>query len=176
MPYRLANISSRLATSSKHRMKKLFFVFVALVTLVACGEGEKKFNYRGLAFTLPTGQLVDSMLARGFVVDSAASDSGQNVVFTKPAEHYRVIVAYHGEKLLAIQETYTVSTNDSTRKMWQQLRDGLEQELGAWPNCPMLKDDHKIANFDASDGIISVILENTYKPSLAVRYTPKADK
>lgn len=37
----------------------------------------------------------------------------------------------------------------------------------------MLKDDHKIANFDATDGIISVILENTYRPTLSVRYTPK---
>lgn len=157
-------------------MKKLFFAFVTLVALAACGEGENTFNYRGLAFTLPTGQLIDSMLARGFVVDSAASDSGRNVVFTKPAEHYRVIVAFAGDKLQAIQETYTISTNDSTRKMWQELRDGLEKELGAWPDCPMLKDDHKVANFDATDGIISVILENTYRPSLAVRYVPKADK
>ena len=37
----------------------------------------------------------------------------------------------------------------------------------------MLKDDHKVANFDASEGIISVVLENTYKPTLMVRYTPK---
>ena len=41
------------------------------------------------------------------------------------------------------------------------------------PDCPMLKDDHKIANFDASDGFISVILENTYKPTLKVLYRTK---
>ena len=145
--------------------------------MASCSKSEKSpFNYRGLALSLPASQMVEQLQERGFVVDSAASDSGQNVVFTKPAEHYRVIVAYHGEKLLAIQETYTLSTNDSTRKMWQQLRDGLEQELGAWPNCPMLKDDHKIANFDASDGIISVILENTYRPTLTVRYLVKNEK
>ena len=116
------------------------------------------------------------MLARGFAVDSAASDSGRIVVLAKSGERYRVLVAYNGDKLQAIQENYSMSTNDSTRQMWQQLRDGLEKELNAWPDCPMLKDDHKIANFDASDGIISVTLENTYRPTLNVRYTPKAGK
>lgn len=47
------------------------------------------------------------------------------------------------------------------------------KSLDAWPNCPILKDDHKVANFDASDGLIAVILENTYKPTLSVKYTPK---
>lgn len=149
---------------------------MAFVALMACSEQKAPFNYRGLSFALLASQMVDSMLARGFAVDSAASDIGRTVVFAKDGEHYRVLVAFDGEKLKAVQERYLVSTNDSTRKMWQDIRDGLEKELGAWPDCPMLKDDHKVANFDASDGIISVILENTYKPTLMVRYTPKADK
>ena len=164
-------------------MKNLLYSLICLVccsiaaaTLTACGEEQKApFNYRGLAFTLPVSQFTDSMLIRGFAVDSMASDSGRTVVFANPAERYRVLVAFSNEKLQVIQETYLLTTNDSTRNMWQQLRDGLEQELGAWPDCPILKDDHKIANFDASDGIISVILENTYTPTLTVRYTPKQE-
>ncbi len=155
-------------------MKKIAFFLLTLMVFVACSEEKKApFNYRGLAFTLPASQLVDSMLARGFAVDSVASDSGKTVVLAKQSEPYRVLVAFKENQLQAIQETYIVSSNDSTRMLWQQLRDGLEQELGAWPDCPMLKDDHKIANFDAADGFISVILENTYTPTLTVRYTPK---
>ncbi len=155
-------------------MKKIFGFLMALVAFAACGDGQQaSFNYRGLAFTMPASQWVDSMLARGFAVDSAASDSGRTVVMAHPSEPYRVLAAFDGDKLKAIQENYRFSTNDSTRNMWQQLRDGLEKELGAWPDCPMLKDDHKIANFDASDGIISIVLENTYTPTLFVRYTPK---
>ena len=90
-------------------------------------------------------------------------------MLASPKEKYRVLVAFHDQQLQAIQENYSLSTNDSTRRMWQQLRDGLEKELGAWPDCPMLKDDHKIANFDATDGIISVILENTYRPTHTLR-------
>ena len=156
-------------------MKKIALFIVALVVIAACSDNKEKapFNYRGLAFSLSAPQLVDSMLARGFAVDSAASDSGRTVVLANPAEPYRVLVAFNGDKLQAIQENYVVSSNDSTRMLWQQLRDGLEKELGAWPDCPMLKEDHKIANFDASDGFISVILENTYTPTLTVQYTPK---
>lgn len=165
-------------------MKKLLYSLMCLAccgiiaaTLTACGEEKKApFNYRGLAFTLPTSQFVDSMLSRGFAVDSIASDSGRTVVFANPSEPYRVLIAFSEQKLQAVQETYLFSSNDSTRAMWQELRDGLEKELGAWPDCPILKDDHKIANFDAATGIISVILENTYTPTLTVRYTPKQEE
>ena len=125
---------------------------------------------------MPTAQFVDSLIARGLVVDSAASDSGRLVVLNHAAEHYRVLVAFAGDKLQAVQENYQVSTNDSTRMLWQQLRDGFEKELGAWPDCPMLKDNHKIANFDTSTGFISVVLQNTYRPTLTVQYQPKKEQ
>ena len=158
-------------------MNKTVFLFLTIMVLIACsGEKSSPFNYRGLPFTMSVDQLVDSMLARGFAVDSAASDSGRTVVLASAAEKYRVLVAFNDTRLQAIQETYSLSTNDSTRRLWQEIHDRLEKELGAWPDCPMLKDNHKIANFDASDGFISVILENTYKPTLTVRYLPKQKK
>jgi hypothetical protein len=158
-------------------MKNLALFFLALLAFVACSQEQKSpFSYRGLAFTLSTSQFVDSMQARGFAVDSAASDSGRTVVLSSEAVKYRVLAAYQGEQLQVVQETYNLSTNDSTRRMWQELRDGLEQELGAWPDCPLLSDDHKVANFDAGDGLISVLLENTYPPTLTVRYTRKAEQ
>ncbi len=155
-------------------MKKVFFCLVSLVAMWACSSGEQApFSYRGLPMEQSVGSFVDGMKARGFVVDSAASDSGRTVVLANAAERYRVLVAFKDTALVAVQETYMLSTNDSTRHMWQELRDGLEKELGAWPDCPMLKDDHKVANFDTGTGFVSVILENTYKPTLTVRYTKK---
>ena len=113
---------------------------MAVAALCACQKGgaPADFNYRGLAFSMPVAQFVDSMTARGFAVDSAASDSGKTVVLASPAEHYRVLAAFTGEKLTVVQETYNLSTNDSTRQMWQEIRDGLEKELGAWPDCRIL--------------------------------------
>ena len=154
-------------------MKKTAFLFVTMMMLIACSKTEKPFNYRGLPLAMTTTQFIDSMQARGFAIDSAASDSGRTVVFASKAQRYRVLLAYKEDKISAVQESYLFSTNDSTRQLWQDIRDGLEKELDAWPDCPILKDDHKVARFDASDGLITVILENTYKPTLSVRYDPK---
>ena len=52
-------------------MKKLALFVVALMAFVACQESKSPFNYRGLAFSMPVNDMVDSLLARGFVVDSA---------------------------------------------------------------------------------------------------------
>lgn len=154
-------------------MKKLFFPIMALLLLFSCGEQEKPFNYRGLAFSMPTTQFVDSLTTRGFQVDSIASDSGNTVVLANEQEPYRILVAFKGDSIQVVQESYLASSNDSTRMLWQQIRDDLEKSLDAWPDCPILKDDHKVANFDTQTGFISVILENTYTPTLTVRYSQK---
>lgn len=155
-------------------MKKLIFSLLSLLAVWACSDGRQApFNYRGLPMNQSVTAFVGALQARGFAVDSAASDSGRTVVLSSAAEKYRVLVAFRDTALLVVQETYQLSTNDSTRRMWQHVRDGLERELGAWPDCPLLKDDHKVANFDAGDGLVSVILENTYRPTLTVRYTKK---
>ncbi len=168
-----SNKTINFAASKQNKMKKVIFLFVTMMLLVACSKNGKPFNYRGLPLSMTTAQFVDSMKARGFVIDSAASDSGKTVVFASAAQKYRVLMAFKDDKIAAVQENYSFSTNDSTRQLWQVIRDGLEKELDAWPDCPILKDDHKVAKFDASDGLISVILENTYKPTLSVRYDPK---
>ena len=79
-------------------MRKLLYVFVALMAFAACTSERAPFNYRGLPFTLTTTQLIDSMQARGFVFDSVASDSGRTAVFAKSGVPYRVLVAFAGEK------------------------------------------------------------------------------
>ena len=155
-------------------MKKAFLFVVALAALCACGgSNDAPFNYRGLAMNMPLTQFMDSLQARGFAVDTAASDSGKTWVLKSDAVKYHVLLAFNGEQLLMAQENYTMSTNDSTRNMWQELRDGLEKELGTWPNMPKHGDDHKVATFETDGGFITLTLENTYSPNLNVRYTVK---
>ena len=51
-------------------MKQIVLFFLAVMAFAACSSDKKApFNYRGLSFTIPANQLVDSMLARGFAVD-----------------------------------------------------------------------------------------------------------
>ena len=86
---------------------------------------------------------------------------------------FHLVLAQQNDTLKMIQETYELSTNDSTRNLWQQIRDGLEKELNAWPNCPVLGDDHKVAKFETDGGFITVTLKNTYTPTLNVLYQTK---
>lgn len=156
-------------------MKKLFVAVVAIAALCACGGGEKKsLEYRGLSMGMSFKTFCDSLTARGFAVDSAKTDSDFTTVsMYNPNLNFRLMLAQNNDKLVAIQENYLISTNDSTRKMWQKMHDDFEKQLGAWPN--MLKDglDHRIAKFEADGGFITLTLENTYKPTLNVLYQLK---
>lgn len=156
-------------------MRNIFVAFVVFLALCACSNGEKKaLEYRGLSMSTPFKTFCDSLVARGFAIDSAKTDSDfSRVSMVNPAEKYRLMIAQHNDTINAIQENYIISTNDSTRKMWQQIRDDFEKSIGAWPN--MLKDgeDHRIAKFEAEGGFITVTLENTYKPTLSVLYQAK---
>lgn len=156
-------------------MKNIFVAFVAFLALCACSNGEKKaLEYRGLSMSTPFKTFCDSLAARGFVVDSAKTDSDfSRVSMVNPAEKYRLMIAQHNDTIDALQENYLISTNDSTRKMWQQIRDDFEKSIGAWPNMLKDGDDHRIAKFEAEGGFITVTLENTYKPTLSVLYQTK---
>ena len=155
-------------------MKKIFVALVAFVMLCACSGEPEYLNYRGLSMGMPFKAFYDSLMNRGFALDSARSDSDlTNVVMTNPGEKYHLVLAQQHDTLKMIQETYELSTNDSTRNLWQQIRDGLEKELDAWPNCPVLGDDHKVAKFETEGGFITLTLENTYTPTLQVLYEKK---
>ena len=155
-------------------MKKILFAAMALVALCACNSETKDFSYRGLSMALPFQTFIDSLQQRGFAIDSAKTDSDfTRVVMAKDSEKYRLVIARQDSLVQALQENYQISTNDSTRRMWQELRDQFEKDLGAWPNMPKHGDDHKIAKFEADGGFITITLENTYKPTLSVLYQSK---
>ena len=156
-------------------MKKILVALVAFAAFCACSSGEKKYlEYRGLSMGLPFKTFCDSLMARGFAVDSAKTDSAStNIVMKKEGELYHLVLAQDCDTLKLLQETYNLSTNDSTRHLWQEIRDQLEKDLGSWPNMPHRGDDHKVAKFEAEGGFITVTLKNTYKPTLTVLYELK---
>ena len=155
-------------------MKKIILVLMTIVALGACSSGEKDMKYRGLSMALPFQTFIDSLTVRGFAVDSAKTDSAfTRVVMANPNENFRLMLAQKDGQLLALQENYKISTNDSTRQLWQQMRDDFEKELDSWPNMPKHGDDHKVAKFETEGGFITLTLENTYTPTLQVLYEKK---
>ena len=155
-------------------MKKILVALVAIVALCACNGEKKEVSYRGLSMALPFQTFIDSLQQRGFAIDSAKTDSAfQMVVMGSDAVRYRLVIAQNAGQVAALQENWNLQSNDSTRQLWQQMRDDFEKELGAWPNMPKHGDDHKIAKFEGDGGFITLTLENTYTPTLTVRYDRK---
>ena len=155
-------------------MKKFLVALVAVVAFFACSNEKKDLSYRGLSMGLPFQTFIDSLQQRGFAVDSAKTDSVfQMVVMGSDAVRYRLVIAQKDGQVAALQENWNLQSNDSTRQLWQQMRDDFEKDLGAWPNMPKHGDDHKVAKFEADGGFITLTLENTYKPTLTVRYDKK---
>ena len=99
-------------------MKKIFVAIVAVVALCACSSDPVYLNYRGLSMGLPFKTFCDSLMARGFAVDSAHSDSAMtNVVMVKPGELYHLVMAQQNDTLKMIQESYpTASTVSMLQK------------------------------------------------------------
>ena len=54
-------------------MKKFFIAVMAFLALSACNSEKSDFLYRGLSTSLPLNVFLDSMVQRGFAVDSAAA-------------------------------------------------------------------------------------------------------
>ena len=155
-------------------MKKILVAVMAIAALCACNSEKKDLSYRGLSMGLPFKTFIDSLQQRGFYVDSAKTDSAfQMVVMGNDAVRYRLVIAQKDGQVAALQENWNLQSNDSTRQLWQKMRDDFEKELGAWPNMPKHGDDHKIAKFEGDGGFITLTLENTYKPTLTVRYDKK---
>ena len=155
-------------------MKKIILALMAIVALGACSGGEKDLKYRGLSMALPFQTFIDSLTVRGFAVDSAKTDSAfTRVVMANPNENFRLMLAQKDGQPIALQENYKISTNDSTRQLWQEMRDQFEKDFGAWPNMPKHGDDHKIAKFETDGGFVTLTLENTYTPTLQVLYEVK---
>lgn len=155
-------------------MKKIFLAVMAFVALCACNSEKKDFTYRGLSMALPFQTFIDSLQQRGFAIDSAKTDSNfQMVVMGSNLVRYRLVIAQKDGQVAALQENWTLNSNDSTRTLWQQMHDDFEKQIGAWPNMSKHGDDHKIAKFEDEGGFITLTLENTYRPTLSVRYDKK---
>jgi hypothetical protein len=155
-------------------MKKMLFAALAAIVLCACSGEPDYLKVKGLSIGLPAKVFADSLLNRGFELDSAHSGA-ELKVFRHPGETaYSITMACQGDQIAAVEEDYYATYNDSTRALWQQLRDQFAEELGRNPGIPKRNDDHKIAEFETSEYKLVVTLDNHSVPFLSVLYEMKA--
>lgn len=155
-------------------LKKMMLAAVAAVTLSACSGDREYLDYRGVSMATPCKAFVDSMTRQGLVVDTSNHEKG-TVVFLKPGSVMQVIVKAQNDTIVSIQESYEASYNDSTRQLFQTMREQLIKELDMNPYMPVNTEDHREARFKTQKGIVTLVLENTYTPRLDLLYETRND-
>ena len=155
-------------------LKKMMLAAVAAVTLSACSGDREYLDYRGVSMATPCKAFVDSMTRQGLVVDTSNHEKG-TVVFLKPGSVMQVIVKAQNDTIVSIQESYEATYNDSTRQLFQTMREQLIKELDMNPYMPVNTEDHREARFKTKKGIVTLGLENTYTPRLDLLYESRND-
>ena len=155
-------------------LKKMMLAAVAAVTLSACSGDREYLEYRGVSMATPCKAFVDSMTRQGLVVDTSNHEKG-TVVFLKPGSVMQVIVKAQNDTIVSIQESYEATYNDSTRQLFQTMREQLIKELDMNPYMPVNTEDHREARFKTKKGIVTLVLENTYTPRLDLLYETRND-
>ncbi|MCI7010148.1 MAG: hypothetical protein MR905_00905 [Prevotella sp.] len=155
-------------------LKKMMLAAVAAVTLSACSGDREYLDYRGVSMATPCKAFVDSMTRQGLVVDTSNHEKG-TVVFLKPGSVMQVIVKAQNDTIVSIQESYEATYNDSTRQLFQTMREQLVKELDMNPYMPVNTEDHREARFKTKKGIVTLVLENTYTPRLDLLYESRND-
>ena len=155
-------------------LKKMMLAAVAAVTLSACSGDREYLDYRGVSMATPCKAFVDSMTRQGLVVDTSNHEKG-TVVFLKPGSVMQVIVKAQNDTIVSIQESYEATYNDSTRQLFQTMREQLIKELDMNPYMPVNTEDHRAARFKTKKGIVTLVLENTYTPRLDLLYETRND-
>ena len=157
-------------------MKKMLFAALAAIALFACSGERDYLKVKGLSMGLPAKVFIDSLVNRGLAIDTNHS-SKEMTILSRPGEtSYSIAVASKDNVITAVEEDYRATYNDSTRALWQELRDGFVEELGRNPGVPKRGDDHKIAEFETSDYKLVVTLDNHSVPFLSVFYEMKEEK
>lgn len=153
-------------------MKKTMMAVVAAAVVGACSSEPKYLSYEGLSMGLPAKVFADSLLKRGMVVDTLNEETDR-VVMLMPGETKKVTVIMNGEAIASVQESYEATYNDSTRQLFKKYYDRLVEEINPYPEMPKNAEDHKEARFQADEGMVTLILENTYTPSFGIVYENK---
>lgn len=155
-------------------MKKLIIPAVAALAycFCACDSTPKYLEYQGISMGLNAKAFTDSLVKRGLFVDTANHDAAK-VMLYKPGTAMRVVVTVQDSLISTVQESYEATYNDSTRNLFKEHYDRMLKELSPHPEMPKNAEDHKEARFQTDEGMVTLILENTYTPQFGILYENK---
>jgi len=156
-------------------MKKLFAILVAAAAMIGCSGEREYLDVHGLSMGMPAKAFCDSLVARGYEVDTNLTDASVYVLIEPKGRALRYDILQHNDTIDEVLESYTATYNDSTSQLWQKMHDDFQDEFGM-PGMLHRADLHKEAIYNTGKGGLRLILLNTYSPTMTVRYTTSLDE
>ena len=151
-------------------MKKLVFAALAAVAMCACSGEREYLDFRGLSMGMSAKAMCDSLIDRGFALDSNLTDESVYVL-TNAGEQCRVDINMQNDTISDILESFEASYNDSTVGIYRE-RHKEYTELYGWANMKHDSELHREAAFSVGDkGGLVLKLLNTYSPTVSIHYS-----
>ncbi len=150
-------------------MKKIIFAVMAVVALCAC-KGEREYlDFRGLSLGMPAKAMCDSLLNRGFEIDTNLTDKS-TFVLRNAQDLSRVDIIFRNDTITDVLESYAASYNDSTIMIYKERHKEYTEKYG-WSNMKHDSDLHREAQFQTQGkGGLVLNLHNTYSPTVTIHY------
>jgi hypothetical protein len=156
-------------------MKKLLFAAMAAVALCACNSEREYLDFRGLSLGMSAKNMCDSLLLKGFEIDTNLTDESTYVLYNAK-EYCRVDIMQNNDTISDVLESYVASYNDSTTQIYNERHEQFNALYG-WALMKHSADLHKEAHYQTDGkGALVLTLHNTHTPTVSVRYSTEPDK
>lgn len=150
--------------------------FVAVAAFCSCDSEPKFLKYGSLSLGLTPEAFVDSLLERGYEIDTTMKKIEGNIFLVNNGEVKSTMTIEVDDKgIVNLQETFERETNDSTEELYWKYRYEYEAIYSS-QYMGKNSDVHKECIFQNKEGNVNVILENMYRPQFRLLLESKREE
>lgn len=158
-------------------MKKIMIAtMVALVALCSCDGEQKYLDLKGLSMGLEPEVFVDSLLNRGYEIDTTMKEVENNIFLVNNGEEKSTMtIEVDTFGIVNLQETFERETNDSTEELYWKYRE-MYEKIYSGNYMGKNSDVNKECIFQTKEGNVNVLLENMYRPQFRLLLEAKREE
>lgn len=149
---------------------------VAATTLCSCNSEPEYLTFRGLSMGMQPEAFVDSLLNKGYEIDTTMEAEGCIFLVNKGELKSSMTIEVDEKGIANLQENFERETNDSTEELYWSNRKVYED---LYPGTFYMKknsDLHKHCVFQTAMGDVNVVLENPFRPTFYMLLEAKREE
>lgn len=149
---------------------------VALTTLCGCNSEPEYLTFRGLSLGMNPEAFVDSLLAKGYEIDTTMKADNCVFLVNKGEQKSSMTIEIDELGIANLQENFERETNDSTEELYWSNRKVYEDLYPGTFYMEKNSDLHKHCVFQTAMGNVNVVLENPFRPTFYMLLEAKREE